>query len=131
MLDATKEEHVATILTQEQPFCVGRVKNMRLEDYAVSIFPKLKNHEDCEVERLTLTATEEEHVATIIAQDQLLCIGRAKEMEFWDYTVFVFLKKKETREVPRSLVLSISRDELWRKIHGELKEKTQRSASKK
>ncbi|OIR56644.1 MAG: uncharacterized protein A8A55_2610 [Amphiamblys sp. WSBS2006] len=34
-LNTTEKEHVAAVLEQEKPFCVGRVKKMILRDYAV------------------------------------------------------------------------------------------------
>ncbi|OIR56225.1 MAG: uncharacterized protein A8A55_3029, partial [Amphiamblys sp. WSBS2006] len=116
-LGATKEEHVATILAQAQPFYVGSVGEITLEDYAVNILPKLEVHKDCVIKILILNASEKEHVATIIAQDQPFCVGIVKEMKFEEYAVFVLLKMKMIGE----LVLSINGDETWRNIHGELK----------
>ncbi|OIR57215.1 MAG: uncharacterized protein A8A55_2027 [Amphiamblys sp. WSBS2006] len=122
-LHTDKKEHIAEILSQEQLFFVGRVKKVILGGYAVSVLTKLGIHEDNDVEFLWLHSTEKERVAEILAQDQLLCVGRAKKMEFRDYAVFVFLKIKEVGEGPEGLVLSIGGDELWRKIHEELKKK--------
>ncbi|OIR56460.1 MAG: uncharacterized protein A8A55_2793, partial [Amphiamblys sp. WSBS2006] len=120
LLYAYEKEHVAEILSQDQPFCVGRVKNMVLEDYAVSILPKLIIHKDCKIEILYLNADEEEYVTTILAQDQPLCLGRVKKIEFCDYAVFVFLKMKEVGEGLESLWLSIGGDKLWRGIKEEV-----------
>ncbi|OIR57172.1 MAG: uncharacterized protein A8A55_2075 [Amphiamblys sp. WSBS2006] len=120
-LYAYEKEHVAAILAQDQPVCAGRAKSIALEEYAVGILPKLI-HEDWGVKSLRLNASKEEHVAAILTQKQAVYLGSVKEMEFRDYAVFVFLKIKKTREVPEGLVLSIDGDELWRKIHGELKE---------
>ncbi|OIR57223.1 MAG: uncharacterized protein A8A55_2020 [Amphiamblys sp. WSBS2006] len=121
-LNTSKEEHIAEILSQDQPFCIGRAKNMLVSGYAVSVLPKLLIHKDQEIEFLKLVASKEEHVSTILAQDQKFCVGRVKKMKFEEYAVFVFLKMKETRENLESLVLSINGDELWRKMQGELKE---------
>ncbi|OIR57217.1 MAG: uncharacterized protein A8A55_2031, partial [Amphiamblys sp. WSBS2006] len=120
VLNATEKEHVDAILSQNQSFCVGRVKNMRVRDYAACILPKQRIHKDCEVGFLRLATNKEEHIAEILSQDQPFCVGRVKEMEFCDYAVFVFLQTKKTRESLESLMLSISGDELWRKIHEEL-----------
>ncbi|OIR57216.1 MAG: uncharacterized protein A8A55_2029 [Amphiamblys sp. WSBS2006] len=95
---------------------------MSLGNYAVSVLPKLRMHKDCEVERLELYADEKEHIAEILSQDPKICVGRVKNMEFWDHAVFVFLKIKKVGEDPESLLLSIDGDELRRKIHKELKE---------
>ncbi|OIR56249.1 MAG: uncharacterized protein A8A55_3004 [Amphiamblys sp. WSBS2006] len=48
-LFTSEKEHVAEILSQDQPIYIGSVKNMILEDYAVSILPKLIIHKDCKV----------------------------------------------------------------------------------
>ncbi|OIR56283.1 MAG: uncharacterized protein A8A55_2972 [Amphiamblys sp. WSBS2006] len=90
-LTATRREHVAEVLKQENPFCVGRVKNMDLEDYAVGVITKM-SLEDCEIEHLNLSASEEAHVAEVLAQENPFCVGRVKIMYLWDYAVGVITK---------------------------------------
>ncbi|OIR56760.1 MAG: uncharacterized protein A8A55_2491 [Amphiamblys sp. WSBS2006] len=111
-VDAGRKEHVAVVLGQEKTFCVGRVKNVFLEDYAVSILPRLILHEDCEVERLGLYAREEEHVAVVLGQEKAFCVGGAKRVEFYEYAACVVakLRIKEGSEV-ESLGLYASRKE--------------------
>ncbi|OIR58404.1 MAG: uncharacterized protein A8A55_0811 [Amphiamblys sp. WSBS2006] len=121
-LAADEKEHVSAIFSQNKTFCVGRTKTMCLENYAVSVLTKLRIHKDHEINIIKLFATEKEHVAIIFAQDQPFCVGRMKNVEFWDYAVFVFLKMKKVGESLGNYMLSIDGDELWRKIHEELKE---------
>ncbi|OIR56353.1 MAG: uncharacterized protein A8A55_2900, partial [Amphiamblys sp. WSBS2006] len=78
-LSASEEAHVAEVLAQEKPFCVGRVKIMALEEYAVGVITKM-SPKDCEVEYLSLTASEEAHVAAVLAQEKPFCVGRVKNM---------------------------------------------------
>ncbi|OIR57259.1 MAG: uncharacterized protein A8A55_1976 [Amphiamblys sp. WSBS2006] len=93
-LSASKKEHVAAILTKDQTFCVGRVKNMWLWSYAVGILPKLRVHEGSEVEWLKLSASKKEHVAAILTKDQTFCVGRVKNMWLWSYAAGVITKIK-------------------------------------
>ncbi|OIR55996.1 MAG: uncharacterized protein A8A55_3258, partial [Amphiamblys sp. WSBS2006] len=90
-LTATRRKHVAEMLAQEKPFCVGRVKNMWLEGYAVGVITKM-SLKDCEFERLCLNASEEEHVAKVLAQEKPFCVGRVKNMRLGDYAVGVITK---------------------------------------
>ncbi|OIR56405.1 MAG: uncharacterized protein A8A55_2848 [Amphiamblys sp. WSBS2006] len=90
-LVAPRKEHVAEVLKQEKPFCVGRVKSMCLWDYAVSVITKM-SLKDCEFESLYLHANEEAHVAEVLAQENPFCVERVKEMRLWDYAVGVITK---------------------------------------
>ncbi|OIR55834.1 MAG: uncharacterized protein A8A55_3419, partial [Amphiamblys sp. WSBS2006] len=91
-LSAFRRGHVAAVLAQEKPFCVGRrVGNMRLGGYAVDVITKMSLKE-CEIERLSLTAFRKEHVAAVLAQEKPFCVGRVKKMWFWDYAVGVITK---------------------------------------
>ncbi|OIR56547.1 MAG: uncharacterized protein A8A55_2714, partial [Amphiamblys sp. WSBS2006] len=90
---ATEKEDVATILAQDQPFCVGYVETMTLKDYAVSILLKLRIRKDCcEVKLLTLGATKKEHVSEILSQEKPVFIGRVETMTLKNYAVSILLK---------------------------------------
>ncbi|OIR58413.1 MAG: uncharacterized protein A8A55_0813 [Amphiamblys sp. WSBS2006] len=121
-LSADEEEDVAAIVAQKQAVYVGSVGDITLENYAVSILPKLGIHENSEVEWLDLVATKKEHVSEILSQDKPMFVGRVKNMILEEYAVFVFLKMKRTRENLENLMLSLDGDELWREIQEELKE---------
>ncbi|OIR55882.1 MAG: uncharacterized protein A8A55_3373, partial [Amphiamblys sp. WSBS2006] len=90
-LIASEEAHVAEVLAQENPFCVGRVKTMVLREYAVGVITKM-SLKDSEFEDLRLTATRREHVAEVLAQEKPFCVGRVKEMFLWGYTASVITK---------------------------------------
>ncbi|OIR57482.1 MAG: uncharacterized protein A8A55_1756 [Amphiamblys sp. WSBS2006] len=89
---AEEEKYADAISPQDQTFCVGIVKNMELRGYAVGILPKMKIHEDGNVENLSLLAREKEHVCEILAQDQPFCIRRVKNMKLKDYAVSILPK---------------------------------------
>ncbi|OIR58387.1 MAG: uncharacterized protein A8A55_0835 [Amphiamblys sp. WSBS2006] len=90
-LSAREKEHVAEVLAQETPFCVGRVKNMWLTDYAVGVITKM-SLKDCGFEWLCLTAARREHVDEVLAQEKPFCVGRVKNMRLWDYAASVITK---------------------------------------
>ncbi|OIR56474.1 MAG: uncharacterized protein A8A55_2781 [Amphiamblys sp. WSBS2006] len=90
-LHASEEEYITEILKQEKPFCVGRVKNMWLGDYAVGVITKM-SLKDCEIEHLKLYATRREHVAAVLAQKKPFCVGRVKRMWLYEYAVGVITK---------------------------------------
>ncbi|OIR55567.1 MAG: uncharacterized protein A8A55_3686, partial [Amphiamblys sp. WSBS2006] len=89
---AEEEKYADAISPQDQTFCVGIVKNMELRGYAVGILPKMKIHEDGNVENLSLFAREKEYVCEILAQDQPFCIRRVKTMKLKDYAVSILPK---------------------------------------
>ncbi|OIR55762.1 MAG: uncharacterized protein A8A55_3493, partial [Amphiamblys sp. WSBS2006] len=91
VLIASEEAHVAGILKQENPFCVGRVKKMWLGDYAVGVITKM-SLKDCEIGCLYLTASEEAHVAAVLEEENPFCVGRVMNMDLWDYAASVITK---------------------------------------
>ncbi|OIR56087.1 MAG: uncharacterized protein A8A55_3167, partial [Amphiamblys sp. WSBS2006] len=112
ILDASREEHVAAVLGKKKPFCVGRVKEITLKDYAVSILPKLRPHKDFEVEGLLVDASRNKHVAAVLKQDQTLCVGMFKNINLKEYAVGI-LPKIRIREsfIVERLSLYASREE--------------------
>ncbi|OIR56221.1 MAG: uncharacterized protein A8A55_3033, partial [Amphiamblys sp. WSBS2006] len=90
-LSADEKEHVAEVLAQETPFCVGRVKEMWLTDYAASVITKM-SLKDCEIELLCLYAPRKEHVSAVLAQEKPFCVGRVKKMWLRDYAASVITK---------------------------------------
>ncbi|OIR56133.1 MAG: uncharacterized protein A8A55_3121 [Amphiamblys sp. WSBS2006] len=90
-LSATRREHVAEVLKQERPFCLGRVKTMWLEGYAVGVITKM-SLKDCEIESLILYATRKEYINEILKQENPFCVGRVKNMYLWVYAASVITK---------------------------------------
>ncbi|OIR56181.1 MAG: uncharacterized protein A8A55_3073, partial [Amphiamblys sp. WSBS2006] len=91
ILSASEEAHVAAVLAQKKPLCVGGVKKMWLKEYAVGVVTKM-SLKDCEIKWVNLTASEEAHVAAVLAQETPFCVGRVKMMYLWDYAVGVITK---------------------------------------
>ncbi|OIR56276.1 MAG: uncharacterized protein A8A55_2978, partial [Amphiamblys sp. WSBS2006] len=91
VLAAYKKEEIASVLEQEKPFCVGRVKTMELGYYAVGAITRI-SLKDCEIEYLSLIASEEAHVAEVLKQENPFCVGRVKNMRFEEYAVGVITK---------------------------------------
>ncbi|OIR55733.1 MAG: uncharacterized protein A8A55_3521, partial [Amphiamblys sp. WSBS2006] len=109
-LTASEEAHVAEVLKQEKHFCVGRVKKMGLEDYAVGVITKM-SLEDCEIESLDLVAPRKEHVAEVLAQEKPLCVGGVKKMDLDHYAVGVITKiSLKDCEIER-LILTADKEE--------------------
>ncbi|OIR55926.1 MAG: uncharacterized protein A8A55_3330, partial [Amphiamblys sp. WSBS2006] len=62
----------------EKPFCVGRVKEMFLWGYAVSVITKMTIHEDNTMESFTL-AGNEDHLSRILEEgDSSINLGRIR-----------------------------------------------------
>ncbi|OIR58750.1 MAG: uncharacterized protein A8A55_0437 [Amphiamblys sp. WSBS2006] len=110
-LYAWEEAHVAALLKQEKPVCVGRVKEMFLEEYAVGVITKVRVHKDCGVEYLRLTASEEAHVAAVLRHERKFCVGRVKRMELQEYAVCVIMKMSLEDFEFEKLILDARREE--------------------
>ncbi|OIR57260.1 MAG: uncharacterized protein A8A55_1978 [Amphiamblys sp. WSBS2006] len=118
-LVASKEEHVAEMREQKQTIYVERVKNMELHGYAVSILLKLRIHEDFWARWLWLDADEKEHVAAVLEQGQMICVGKVKRMDLWGYAVCILPKLRNNKDnIIEEFVLSV-REEQISKILGE------------
>ncbi|OIR56434.1 MAG: uncharacterized protein A8A55_2819 [Amphiamblys sp. WSBS2006] len=73
---------------------IGRVKKLKLKDYAVEIFFKLRIHEENEMEELSLEAC---HSKTLVDEiyhktTRSIWIGRVKKLKLKDYAVEIFFK---------------------------------------
>ncbi|OIR56182.1 MAG: uncharacterized protein A8A55_3072, partial [Amphiamblys sp. WSBS2006] len=90
-LTANEEAHVAEVLKQKKPFCLGRVKEIWLREYAVGVITKM-SLEYYGVELLWLFADKKEHVAEVLKQKKPFCVGRVKDIHLWDYAVGVITK---------------------------------------
>ncbi|OIR56163.1 MAG: uncharacterized protein A8A55_3091 [Amphiamblys sp. WSBS2006] len=68
------------LVKKDRTICVGRVKSLSLEFYAISILPKLKLHEDNVMEYFWLYAKEEIYVSKIFgAEDSSIWLGKVKK----------------------------------------------------
>ncbi|OIR57135.1 MAG: uncharacterized protein A8A55_2107 [Amphiamblys sp. WSBS2006] len=106
-LNEKVEEYISPIFgMDDRSIFIGKVKEIDLADYAVNVLPKLKFHEDNEINVLDLSAEREEHIAPILAREQRFCLGRIKGMGLGEYAVFILVKMDMTRICPETLVLS-------------------------
>ncbi|OIR56059.1 MAG: uncharacterized protein A8A55_3195, partial [Amphiamblys sp. WSBS2006] len=81
-LEAPKEEHVAAVLKQEKKNFVGRVENMNLSYYAVSILLKLIIHEENTMESIFLAGDGENFSRILEEEDGSIDIGRIRKSGF-------------------------------------------------
>ncbi|OIR57318.1 MAG: uncharacterized protein A8A55_1927 [Amphiamblys sp. WSBS2006] len=76
----------------------------------INILPKLRIHEDSEVECFWVTADEKEHVSTLLEQEKMFCVGRVKIVNLSEYAVSVITKMRIHEDsVVESLTLVASR----------------------
>ncbi|OIR56205.1 MAG: uncharacterized protein A8A55_3049, partial [Amphiamblys sp. WSBS2006] len=60
---------------------LGKVKNMKLEYFAINILPLLKLHEDSEMKELKLDADAEKYICSILrAKDNSIWLGKMKNI---------------------------------------------------
>ncbi|OIR55745.1 MAG: uncharacterized protein A8A55_3509, partial [Amphiamblys sp. WSBS2006] len=97
-LDADKPEHITEILKEENKNIlgwVGKAKNLILNKYAVEALPKLKLHEENEMEFLELRAEYPGEISEILKMDNnSLLIGRVKRLELRWQAVRILPKLK-------------------------------------
>ncbi|OIR55591.1 MAG: uncharacterized protein A8A55_3663, partial [Amphiamblys sp. WSBS2006] len=77
-LYASEEAHVAAVLAQEKPFCVGRVKNMMLEGYAGNVITKMTIHKDNTMESFVLVGNEDQLSRILEEGDNSIDLGRIR-----------------------------------------------------
>ncbi|OIR57320.1 MAG: uncharacterized protein A8A55_1920 [Amphiamblys sp. WSBS2006] len=118
-LYASEDESVARILEHNQSIYIGRVKTIWLENYAVSILPKLEIHEDNKIRRLMLRASEEKHVSAILAQDQTFFVRGVKIIWLEDYAVRTLTKLRIHEDNIMLYFLLFADGEQFSKILGE------------
>ncbi|OIR57315.1 MAG: uncharacterized protein A8A55_1922 [Amphiamblys sp. WSBS2006] len=81
-LHASRKKHVAAVLEQEKPFCVGRVKSVWLECYAVSLITKMIIHEDNTMESFVLDAGKKHFSRILKKGDSSIELGRIRSSGF-------------------------------------------------
>ncbi|OIR57381.1 MAG: uncharacterized protein A8A55_1858 [Amphiamblys sp. WSBS2006] len=99
-LNAEKDESIfEAILTKNNSIWLGKVNNLDLELFAISILPKLKLHEENEMEEFSLSADKEEYVSEVTrAENNSIYLGKVKKLELRDYAVNALPKLKLHRE---------------------------------
>ncbi|OIR57068.1 MAG: uncharacterized protein A8A55_2178 [Amphiamblys sp. WSBS2006] len=99
-LESSKREHIEEILEAEsQMIWIGRAKNLRLYYYAVSILPKLRIHEENQIEELILDAYDPEHVAEILSmENNSIWVGKVKALMLVYHAVGILHKLRIHRQ---------------------------------
>ncbi|OIR58116.1 MAG: uncharacterized protein A8A55_1106, partial [Amphiamblys sp. WSBS2006] len=76
-----------------------KVKNLRLERYAVEILPKLRIDEGNEMERFRLSADHETHITGILGTEKnSILVGKVKVLELRDYAAEILPKLRFNKE---------------------------------
>ncbi|OIR57403.1 MAG: uncharacterized protein A8A55_1836 [Amphiamblys sp. WSBS2006] len=88
-LDAGLEEYVFSILrAKEKSIWLGKVKNLRLERCAINLLPKLRLHEDSEIQELYLDTEFGEYVFSILgAEDNSIWLGKVKSLKLEHHAI--------------------------------------------
>ncbi|OIR55763.1 MAG: uncharacterized protein A8A55_3491, partial [Amphiamblys sp. WSBS2006] len=72
---------------------IGKVKNLELKDYAVRILPKLRIHEENEMEELWLHALGADNITEILKEEiNTIWIGKVRKLTLRDYAAEVLPK---------------------------------------
>ncbi|OIR56829.1 MAG: uncharacterized protein A8A55_2420 [Amphiamblys sp. WSBS2006] len=100
VLDADNAEHLAEILkTETNSVWAGRVKRLELRGYAVQILPKLKFHEENEMEELDLDADEAEYLTEMLrTKNSSILVGKVKKLNLRHYAMKILPKLKFHKE---------------------------------
>ncbi|OIR57074.1 MAG: uncharacterized protein A8A55_2172, partial [Amphiamblys sp. WSBS2006] len=119
VLYAEKEQNVSEIIrVRDNSIWVGRVKKLVLSDYAVNTLPKIKVHEDNEMEDIHLYAEKERNVSEIIrARDSSIWVGRVKKLVVFGYAINTLPKIRlhGDNEIGELKIVGVSKRMLWRR----------------
>ncbi|OIR56884.1 MAG: uncharacterized protein A8A55_2363 [Amphiamblys sp. WSBS2006] len=94
VLDAYTLGHITEILkTENNSIWVGKVKKLLLKKHAIQILPKLKFHEENEMEEFVLELGDPYDITEILkAENNSIWVGRVNRLELEDYTVEILPK---------------------------------------
>ncbi|OIR56160.1 MAG: uncharacterized protein A8A55_3094 [Amphiamblys sp. WSBS2006] len=96
-LSADGTEHLAKILEENSSIWIGRVKKLELRDYAVNILPKLRIHEENEMEELYLCLIGYcyYHIIEILKEENnSIWIGKVRKLTLKNYAVGILSRLK-------------------------------------
>ncbi|OIR57404.1 MAG: uncharacterized protein A8A55_1837 [Amphiamblys sp. WSBS2006] len=93
-LNSWWKEYVFEILcARNSSIRVGRIINLKLLGYAVNLLPKLRLHEDSEIEKLRLSADRREHISKILTEkDSSIWPGKVKKLELELFAIYLLPK---------------------------------------
>ncbi|OIR56490.1 MAG: uncharacterized protein A8A55_2762, partial [Amphiamblys sp. WSBS2006] len=94
LLSADDSCHVSTILeAEDSSLLMGKVKELYLCDHAVEILPKLRFHEEIEIEELHLRVEKQEDIAGVLRKEnQSIWVGRVKKLRLYDHALQILPK---------------------------------------
>ncbi|OIR57383.1 MAG: uncharacterized protein A8A55_1857 [Amphiamblys sp. WSBS2006] len=100
-LYAEKQESMGWILRKKnRSIWVGKVKKLFLDGYAVEILPKLRFHEEIEMEEVHLSAHGAGNVSRILdAKDRSVWVGKVKKLFIVGYAVEILPKLRFHEEI--------------------------------
>ncbi|OIR56605.1 MAG: uncharacterized protein A8A55_2647, partial [Amphiamblys sp. WSBS2006] len=95
-LSAEKEEYVSEVIHAENnSICIGKVNNLELELFAINILPKLKLHDENEMEVFSLSAGEKEYVSEVIrVKNNSIWLGKVKNLRLKSFAIRILPKLK-------------------------------------
>ncbi|OIR58939.1 MAG: uncharacterized protein A8A55_0280 [Amphiamblys sp. WSBS2006] len=98
-LNAGKHEYIEKILKEENnSIRIGKVKKMEIGGHPIEILPKLRIHEENEMEELDLRASDEGSITEILKmENKSIWLGRVKKLSF-GFWVDKILPKLNFRE---------------------------------
>ncbi|OIR56550.1 MAG: uncharacterized protein A8A55_2703, partial [Amphiamblys sp. WSBS2006] len=114
VLNTEQKEHVSEVIcTENSKIWLGRVKKLELQKHAINVLPKLKLHEENEMERFHLCAEKKEYVSeTIHTDNKTIRLGKVKRLELSGYSVNVLPKLKLHEENKmEEFVLNVEKEE--------------------
>ncbi|OIR56269.1 MAG: uncharacterized protein A8A55_2985, partial [Amphiamblys sp. WSBS2006] len=112
-LCAGEAEEISGILRMENSgIWVGKVKKLGLRGYAVGILPKLRIHEENEMEELGLTTQDSEDIQILGMENSSIWVGKVKRLELIGHAVKVFtmLGFHQDSEVKKLVLITDERE---------------------
>ncbi|OIR55942.1 MAG: uncharacterized protein A8A55_3311, partial [Amphiamblys sp. WSBS2006] len=96
LLSVHNYENINRILeAEDNSFWMGKVKELRLCGCAIEILPKLRFHEEIEIEEIRLYAEKQEYIAGILRKEnRSICLGRMKKLRLYDHALQILPKLK-------------------------------------
>ncbi|OIR55595.1 MAG: uncharacterized protein A8A55_3659, partial [Amphiamblys sp. WSBS2006] len=85
LLSAYSSGQISRILeAEDSSLWMRKVKELCLCDHVIEILPKLRFHEEIEIEEIRLHAEKQEDIAGILRKEnQSICLGRVKKLRLY------------------------------------------------
>ncbi|OIR55935.1 MAG: uncharacterized protein A8A55_3319, partial [Amphiamblys sp. WSBS2006] len=95
-LDADAEKYICSILrAKDNSIWLGKVRKLKLNNRAINLLPKLRLHEDSEIEEFYLCVWQREHISEILVKkDSSIWLGKVKSLTLKGHAVNLLPKLK-------------------------------------